>query len=61
MPKDIPTLAQRLPPDLLADVQLREQFGKRSRQLIAGWSYDQTIQGILEGLEFAVGPRQEQG
>jgi glycosyltransferase involved in cell wall biosynthesis len=52
-PQDVTCLTEKLT-SLLVDTDQREEFGIRSRQRIASWSYDQTVQGILEGLEFAV-------
>jgi glycosyltransferase involved in cell wall biosynthesis len=51
-PGDVDALAACLTP-LLTDAELRRQFGQRSLEIISGWSYEQTVEGILAALEYA--------
>jgi glycosyltransferase involved in cell wall biosynthesis len=50
-PRDVDAFVACLEP-LLADADLRERFGQRSREIISSWNYDRAVNGILEALDF---------
>lgn len=44
---------------LIRNPPLREQMGRRSREIISTWSYHEDVQGILEALRFVSGSSQQ--
>ena len=50
-PGDVDSLARHLEL-LLSDAEMRQRFGRRSREIISEWSYERTVQGILAAMDY---------